>query len=196
MALATVYLHHGPLRRLAGRVRMALRLNPNFSLALGYYGLVLSGVGRWQEGADAAHRAMRLEPARPLLRRSSTVSSPMPSSSAGTTRRRCGWPARRSGSAPNSSAVTGSLRPPRPWRATWSSHGPRCRSCAGPSPTSPWPGSRPSCPGSTRPIGSIIWKAFVAPGWNRAVPTSAATMTAACHGGVVLTGIGCSVANP
>ena len=35
-------------------VEMALSLNPNFSLALGYYGLVLSAVGRWQEGADAA----------------------------------------------------------------------------------------------------------------------------------------------
>jgi len=44
----------------------ALRLNPNFSLALGYYGLTLASVGRWQEGADAARRAQRLSPRDPL----------------------------------------------------------------------------------------------------------------------------------
>jgi TolB-like protein len=43
----------------------ALRLNPNFSLAQGYYGLVLSYCGRWQEAADAAHRALRLSPRDP-----------------------------------------------------------------------------------------------------------------------------------
>jgi TolB-like protein len=45
---------------------LALRLNPNFSLAQGYYGLVLSSVGRWQEGADAARRALRLSPRDPF----------------------------------------------------------------------------------------------------------------------------------
>jgi tetratricopeptide (TPR) repeat protein len=44
----------------------ALRLNPNFSLALGHYGLVLSLVGRWQEGSDAARRALRLCPYGPF----------------------------------------------------------------------------------------------------------------------------------
>jgi tetratricopeptide (TPR) repeat protein len=44
----------------------ALRLNPNFALAHGYYGLVLSSVGRWQEGADAARRAQRLSPRDPF----------------------------------------------------------------------------------------------------------------------------------
>ena len=34
-----------------------------------------------------------------------------------------------------------------------------------------WPGSRPSCPGSSTPIASIIWKAFAAPGWNRNSPS-------------------------
>jgi len=37
----------------------ALRLNPNFSLAHGYYGLALSYCGRWQEGDTAARRALR-----------------------------------------------------------------------------------------------------------------------------------------
>jgi TolB-like protein len=44
---------------------LALRLNPNFSLAQGYYGLVLSYCGRWREAADAAHRALRLSPRDP-----------------------------------------------------------------------------------------------------------------------------------
>ena len=37
----------------------ALRLNPNFSLAQGYYGLALSYSGRWEEGDTAARRALR-----------------------------------------------------------------------------------------------------------------------------------------
>ncbi|HXX12031.1 MAG TPA: hypothetical protein VEK05_10980, partial [Burkholderiales bacterium] len=44
----------------------ALRLNPSFSLAQGYYGLVLSYCGRWQEGAAAAERALRLSPRDPF----------------------------------------------------------------------------------------------------------------------------------
>jgi tetratricopeptide (TPR) repeat protein len=44
---------------------LALRLNPNFSLAQGYYGLTLSYCGRWQEAAEAAHRALRLSPRDP-----------------------------------------------------------------------------------------------------------------------------------
>jgi TolB-like protein len=46
---------------------LALRLNPNFSLAQAYYGLALSYCGRWQEGALAASRALRLSPRDPLL---------------------------------------------------------------------------------------------------------------------------------
>src|SRR5208337_5006913 len=44
---------------------LALRLNPNFSLAQGYYGLALSYCGRWQEGDEAARRALRLSPRDP-----------------------------------------------------------------------------------------------------------------------------------
>jgi tetratricopeptide (TPR) repeat protein len=43
-----------------------LRLNPNFSLAQGYYGVVLSYCGRWQEGYLAAQRALRLSPRDPF----------------------------------------------------------------------------------------------------------------------------------
>jgi tetratricopeptide (TPR) repeat protein len=44
----------------------AVRLNPNFSLAQGYYGLVLAYCGRWEEGALAASRALRLSPRDPF----------------------------------------------------------------------------------------------------------------------------------
>lgn len=45
---------------------LALRLNPNFSLAQGFYGLALSYYGRWQEASEAARRAMRLSPRDPF----------------------------------------------------------------------------------------------------------------------------------
>jgi TolB-like protein/cytochrome c-type biogenesis protein CcmH/NrfG len=45
---------------------LALRLNPNFSLAQGYYGLALSYCGRWEEGDAAARRALRLSPRDPF----------------------------------------------------------------------------------------------------------------------------------
>ena len=45
---------------------LALRLNPNFSLAQAYYGLTLSYCGRWEEGAAAAQRALRLSPRDPF----------------------------------------------------------------------------------------------------------------------------------
>jgi tetratricopeptide (TPR) repeat protein len=44
---------------------LALQLNPNFSLAQGYYGLALSYCGRWQEADEAAQRAIRLSPRDP-----------------------------------------------------------------------------------------------------------------------------------
>jgi len=44
----------------------ALRLNPNFSLAQGYYGLTLAYCGRWQEAESAVQRALRLSPRDPL----------------------------------------------------------------------------------------------------------------------------------
>ena len=45
---------------------LTLRLNPNFSLAQGYYGLALSYCGRWQEANQAAYRAIRLSPRDPF----------------------------------------------------------------------------------------------------------------------------------
>ena len=54
------------LRRLLAEFEMALRLNPNFSPARGYYGLALSYRGRWEEGDDAARAALRLSPRDPF----------------------------------------------------------------------------------------------------------------------------------
>jgi len=45
---------------------LALRLNPNFSQAQGYLGLALCYAGRWQEGTEAAGRALRLSPRDPF----------------------------------------------------------------------------------------------------------------------------------
>jgi TolB-like protein/cytochrome c-type biogenesis protein CcmH/NrfG len=44
---------------------LALQLNPNFSLAQGYYGLALSYCGRWEEATVSARRALRLSPRDP-----------------------------------------------------------------------------------------------------------------------------------
>jgi tetratricopeptide (TPR) repeat protein len=45
---------------------LALKLNPNFSLAQGYYGLALSYCGCWEEADAAARRALRLSPRDPF----------------------------------------------------------------------------------------------------------------------------------
>jgi tetratricopeptide (TPR) repeat protein len=45
---------------------LALRLNPNFSLAQGYYGLALSYCSRFEEADRAARRALRLSPRDPF----------------------------------------------------------------------------------------------------------------------------------
>jgi TolB-like protein/cytochrome c-type biogenesis protein CcmH/NrfG len=45
----------------------ALSLNPNFALAQSVYGLALALCGRWEDGAAAAARALRLSPRDPFL---------------------------------------------------------------------------------------------------------------------------------
>jgi TolB-like protein len=47
-------------------LELALRLNPNFSLAQGVYGFALAMCGRWQEADAATGRAMRLSPRDPF----------------------------------------------------------------------------------------------------------------------------------
>jgi len=65
-ALGSVYLFARRFEDSLAELEVALRLNPNFSLAQGYYGLVLSYAGRWEEGSVAARRAMRLSPRDPF----------------------------------------------------------------------------------------------------------------------------------
>jgi TolB-like protein len=46
---------------------LALRLNPNFSLAQAYHGLTLAYCGRWEDASMAVGRALRLSPRDPYL---------------------------------------------------------------------------------------------------------------------------------
>ncbi len=65
-ALGCVYLLARGFDDSLAEFELALRLNPNFSLAQGYYGLTLSYCGRWEEGDLAARRALRLSPRDPF----------------------------------------------------------------------------------------------------------------------------------
>ena len=64
-ALGHVYLFARRFDDSLAEFERALRLNPNFALAQGYYGLSLSYSGRWQDGDKAAGRALRLSPRDP-----------------------------------------------------------------------------------------------------------------------------------
>jgi TolB-like protein len=64
-ALGSVYLYKRRFDDALAKFELALRLNPNFSLAQGYHGLALSYCGRWEEGIVAARRALRLSPRDP-----------------------------------------------------------------------------------------------------------------------------------
>jgi TolB-like protein len=66
LALGSVYLFARRFVDSLAEFEWALRLNPNFSLAQGYYGLALAYCGRWEEAAAAAQRALRLSPHDPL----------------------------------------------------------------------------------------------------------------------------------
>jgi len=65
-ALGCVYLFARRFDDSLAEFEWALRLNPNFSLAQGYYGLTLAYCGRSEEAELAARRALRLSPHDPL----------------------------------------------------------------------------------------------------------------------------------
>jgi TolB-like protein len=65
-ALGCVYLFTRRFEDSLAEFELALRLNPNFSLAQGFYGLALCYCGRWEEGDAAAHRALRRSPRDPF----------------------------------------------------------------------------------------------------------------------------------
>jgi TolB-like protein/cytochrome c-type biogenesis protein CcmH/NrfG len=64
--LAYVYLFARRFDDSLAEFELALRLNPNFSLAQAFYGVALSYCGRWQEGDLATRRALRLSPRDPF----------------------------------------------------------------------------------------------------------------------------------
>jgi tetratricopeptide (TPR) repeat protein len=65
-ALGYVYLFARRFDDSLAEFELALRLNPNFALAQGYYGVTLAYCGRWEEGYLAARRALRLSPRDPF----------------------------------------------------------------------------------------------------------------------------------
>src|SRR5467141_4443998 len=64
--LAYVYLFTRRFDDSLAEFEVALRLNPNFSLAQAFYGAALCYCGRWQEGDLATRRALRLSPRDPF----------------------------------------------------------------------------------------------------------------------------------
>jgi TolB-like protein/Flp pilus assembly protein TadD len=65
-ALGGVYLITRRFDAALAEFELALRLNPNFAQAQNYYATALIFCGRWEEGAEAAHRALRLSPRDPF----------------------------------------------------------------------------------------------------------------------------------
>jgi TolB-like protein len=64
--LAYVYLFARRFDDSLAEFELALRLNPNFSLAQAFYGVALCYCGRWQEADLATRRALRLSPRDPF----------------------------------------------------------------------------------------------------------------------------------
>ena len=65
-SLGSAYLFARRFDDSLAEFELALRLNPNFALAQGYYGVTLTYSGRWEEGDSAARRALRLSPRDPF----------------------------------------------------------------------------------------------------------------------------------
>jgi tetratricopeptide (TPR) repeat protein len=65
-ALGSAYLFTRCFDDSLAEFELALRLNPSFSPARGYYGVVLTYCGRWEEGDLAARQALRLSPRDPF----------------------------------------------------------------------------------------------------------------------------------
>jgi TolB-like protein/cytochrome c-type biogenesis protein CcmH/NrfG len=65
-ALASVYLFTRCFDDSLAEFELALRLNPSFSPARGYYGVALTYCGRWEDGDVAARQALRLSPRDPF----------------------------------------------------------------------------------------------------------------------------------
>jgi len=66
VALGAAYSYLDRIEDALACYETAISLNPSFSLAHGYYALVLSWNGRFREGAEAARRALNLSPRDPF----------------------------------------------------------------------------------------------------------------------------------
>jgi TolB-like protein/Tfp pilus assembly protein PilF len=66
LALGAAYSYLGRIEDSLACYETAISLNPSFSLAHGYYSLVLSWNGRFREAAEAARRALNLSPRDPF----------------------------------------------------------------------------------------------------------------------------------
>ena len=64
-ALASVYLFTRRFDDCLSEFELALKLNPSFSPARGYYGVALAYAGDWKRAIEAARRALRLSPRDP-----------------------------------------------------------------------------------------------------------------------------------
>ena len=171
MRSASVYLFDRRFDDSLAEYELALRLNPNFSLARGYLrrGAVLSrplggGRPRRARGAAILARAIRLS--------RSIAASPPIASIVGSNYAE----AIRLSREAHAPAHRFRRRPPRADRRR--RHGRRrrtppdrrCGNCAAPSPTSRWPGSPATCRSSTTRTRRIIWKDFGARGCDSFVP--------------------------
>lgn len=65
-ALGSAYLLTRSFDDSLAEFEVAMRLNPSFSPARGYYGVALTYCGRWEEGDVAARQALRLSPRDPF----------------------------------------------------------------------------------------------------------------------------------
>ena len=165
-ALGCVYLFTRRFDDSLAEFELALRLNPNFSLAQGYYGLALSYCGRWEEADRGRPPRAAAEPARSVF--------------GDLLRHRRLRPVRRTqlrrgdaaGARGHPSARRFRRRPPGAHRRR--RHGRtgrgrrrlRCRSCAARSPIFRSPGSQTKCRSSRTPTGSTIWKPSAARAWT------------------------------
>jgi tetratricopeptide (TPR) repeat protein len=164
-AMGSVYFSTRRLDDSLAEFELALQLNPNFSLAQGYYGLALSYCGRWHDAYDATQRAIRLSPRDPSSAIYYGVAAYAQfvgknyAEAIALTREAIRQRGDLSGAYRVLTVAAGMKD-----RLRWPN--PRFRSYGARSPISHWPGSRPSCRGSLTPIANTTWRGSGARAWN------------------------------
>jgi tetratricopeptide (TPR) repeat protein len=165
-ALGCVYLLKRRFEDSLAEFEWALRLNPNFSLAQGIYGLTLAFCGNWEKADEAACRALRLSPRDPLSALYYGVAS-----YAQFVGRNYHESMRLAQTAIRlrSDYVGGHLCSPllQAWPDRPRSPLARSVSCAVLSQIFRLPGSRIKCRSKTTPTGNTMWQLFAGPAWTR-----------------------------